>query len=92
MAEIDRAAYDEWVELETKRRRIGHRIIERVTLTIVEPFQPLIYDEWLKAGKPDEGRIRAVLAAFGGRPELAGTADGHVERVARETRRRRIGQ
>jgi len=70
MPEIDRAAYDAWVELEIERRRIGHRIIERITLQTVDPFDPLTYDEWLKAGKPDERRIRSILAVFGGRPEL----------------------
>jgi hypothetical protein len=70
MAEVDRNAYDEWLEWEIERRRIGRRVLERIVDTGADTFEPLTYDEWLKAGKPHESRVRSALVAFFGRQDL----------------------
>jgi hypothetical protein len=58
------------VRLETKTRKLTADALKRAVNTEAETFKPPSYDDWLKAGKPDDGRIRSVLAAFLGRPDL----------------------
>ncbi len=71
MPDIDRGAYDQWVELEIQRRRQSVSILTRIMPEWpATAFEPQTYDEWLKAGKPGENHIRAVLGVFGGRPDL----------------------
>jgi hypothetical protein len=71
MPDIDRDAYDRWVELEIERRRQSASILTRVVAEWqATAFEPITYDEWIKAGKPNESHIRAVPGVFGGRPDL----------------------
>jgi hypothetical protein len=70
MAEVDRNAYDEWLDWEIGRRRICRNVLERIVDIGPDTFEALTYDEWLKAGKPRESRIRLALVAFFGRQDL----------------------
>lgn len=70
MAEIERDAYDAWLEWEIKRLGIGRGVLERIVDIGPDKFEHLTYEEWIKAGKPQESRIRSALVAFFGRQEL----------------------
>ena len=71
MQDIDRDAYETYRELESKRLGLAHEVLKRA-LGDLCPDQKTVpnYDEWLAAGKPNEMRVRRVLAAFGGRDDL----------------------
>jgi len=70
MSQIDRETYEEWRQLEMKRRAIAHDVLKRA-LGDECPAETEIpsFDEWLARGKPGELRIRRALAAFFGRME-----------------------